>query len=187
MIRKDAIKLAATTIGAQPIISANGFISRDLFESCDRKSNFYMIGSMGLSSSIGLGLALKNPKKKFFVFDGDGNLLMNLGTLVTIGSLGPKNLIHLVFDNGIHESTGGQPTNSGTIPIEKLAKVAKYTVFKTSSIRGLRKILKKIEKIPGPILILVKVEKNGYNSKRVFWSPHKIRDRFREFLFNNSK
>ena len=187
MIRKDAIKLAATMIGNQPIISANGFVSRDLFEFCDRRSNFYMIGSMGLSSSIGLGLALKNPKKRIFVFDGDGNLLMNLGTLVTIGSLSPKNLIHLVFDNGIHESTGGQPTSSGIIHIEKIAKSARYTVFKTNSKVELKRILKKIEKISGPIMILVKVEKNGYKSKRVSWSPPKIRDRFRDFLFNNSK
>ena len=86
MIRKEAISITAKKIGKQHIISANGFISRDLFVDCDRNSNFYMIGSMGLSSSIGLGLALKNPKKRFFVFDGDGNILMNLGSLVTIGA-----------------------------------------------------------------------------------------------------
>ena len=56
-----------------------------------------MIGSMGLSSSIGLGVALKNPKKKIYVFDGDGNILMNLGSLTTIGTLKPKNLIHVIF------------------------------------------------------------------------------------------
>jgi len=99
LIRKEAINIAVKKIGNHPIISANGFISRDLFEVCDRNSNFYMIGSMGLSSSIGLGLALKNPKKRFFIFDGDGNILMNLGSLVTIGALKPKNLIHVVFDN----------------------------------------------------------------------------------------
>ena len=58
-----------------------------------------MIGSMGLASSIALGVALKKPRKKIFVFDGDGNILMNLGSLVTIGSISPKNLVHLVFDN----------------------------------------------------------------------------------------
>ena len=78
-----------------------------------------MIGSMGLASSIGFGLAIKNPKKKIFVFDGDGNILMNLGSLVTIGAKIPKNLIHIVFDNNSHESTGGQPTNSTLVKIEK--------------------------------------------------------------------
>ena len=97
MIRKEAISIIVKQIGNQPIISANGFISRDLFEICDKNSNFYMIGSMGLSSSIGLGLALKNSKKRFFVFDGDGNILMNLGSLTTIGTLKPKNFVHVIL------------------------------------------------------------------------------------------
>ena len=101
------------------IISANGFISRDLFTTIDKASNFYMIGSMGLASSIGLGVALKNPKKKIFVFDGDGNILINLGSLTTIGSLKPKNLVHVIFDNSVHESTGSQPTNTNFVSIEK--------------------------------------------------------------------
>ena len=96
MIRKEAMEIAVKEIGECPIISANGYISRDLFNVLDKKSNFYMIGSMGLASSIGLGVALKNPGKRIFVFDGDGNILMNLGSLVTIGSMKPKNLIHII-------------------------------------------------------------------------------------------
>ena len=65
MIRKEAVGIVVKKIGNQHIISANGFISRDLFEVCDKNSNFYMIGSMGLASSIGLGLALQNPKKQY--------------------------------------------------------------------------------------------------------------------------
>ncbi len=72
MIRKDAIKITSKLVGDAPIISANGFISRDLFEVNDKNSNFYMIGSMGLASSIGLGIALKKTKKKLYIFDGDG-------------------------------------------------------------------------------------------------------------------
>ena len=67
MIRKEAMKIVIDEIGQNPIISANGFISRDLFNVCDKKNNFYMIGSMGLASSIGLGVAIKNPKKQIFV------------------------------------------------------------------------------------------------------------------------
>ncbi len=119
MIRKMAIAVAISQIEYDDqIISANGFISRDLFTTIDKASNFYMIGSMGLASSIGLGVALKNPKKKIFVFDGDGNILINLGSLTTIGSLKPKNLVHVIFDNSVHESTGSQPTNSNFINIE---------------------------------------------------------------------
>ena len=93
MIRKEAVKIASEAIVNCPIISANGYISRDLFEIADRETNFYMIGSMGLSSSIALGVALKNPRKRVYVFDGDGNILMNLGSLTTIGKLKQKNLI----------------------------------------------------------------------------------------------
>ena len=99
MNRKEAIQAIVKEIGTSPIVSANGYISRDLYETHDRKENFYMIGSMGLASSIALGVAIKNPKIKVYVFDGDGNILMNLGSLATIGNLKPKNLIHVVFDN----------------------------------------------------------------------------------------
>jgi len=130
MNRRKAIKIISQQIGDEIIISANGFLSRDLFDIFEKPSNFYMLGSMGLASSIGLGLAIKNPKKRVFVFDGDGNILMNLGSLTTIGSLKPKNLIHVVFDNNSHESTGGQPTNSNKIQIEKIAKVVNYRVLR---------------------------------------------------------
>lgn len=182
MIRKQAIEIAETVIGDQPIIAANGFISRDLFESNDKISNFYMIGSMGLASSIGLGLAMKNPKKRIFVFDGDGNLLMNLGTLVTIGSVKPKNFVHLVFDNSTHESTGGQPTNSNHISLSNIAKASNYRIFQVNSANGLRRILNKIKKINGPIMILIKIEKSGYKSKRVSWSPNQIAKRFSDHI-----
>lgn len=178
MIRFDAIKLITDVIDDQPIISANGFISRDLFESNDKESNFYMIGSMGLSSSLGLGIALTNPKKRIFVFDGDGNILMNLGSFITIGSIQPKNFVHVIFDNEVHESTGGQPTNSSKIKLEKIAKTANYTIFKTNSKYGLQNILKKIKSVSGPILILVKIEQSNYKSQRVTWKPTEIRKRF---------
>ena len=93
MNRKEAMKLICQHLEDDIIISANGFISRDLFSSLEKASNFYMIGSMGLASSIGLGIALKKPEKRVFIFDGDGNILMNLGSLVTIGSLKPKNFV----------------------------------------------------------------------------------------------
>ena len=81
MIRKEAIEIVSKYAKNNPIVSANGFISRDLFEIKDKESNFYMIGSMGLASSIGLGIALKNPKKTIFVFDGDGNIFDESGII----------------------------------------------------------------------------------------------------------
>ena len=184
MIRKEAISIIAKQINNQPIISANGFISRDLFEVYDKNSNFYMIGSMGLSSSIGLGLALKNPKKKFFIFDGDGNILMNLGSLTTIGTLKPKNLIHVIFDNSVHESTGSQPTNSNFVHIEKIAKACNYRhTYRVNNKNNFLKIIHKIKKLKGPIMILVKIQQNKeVKSERIKISPIKIKERFMQTI-----
>jgi len=183
MIRKDAISLIVDSIPKHsPIISANGFISRDLFEVCDRERNFYMIGSMGLASSIGLGVAVKNPQVQVFVFDGDGNILMNLGSMVTIGSLKPKNLVHVIFDNHIHESTGGQPTNFKKINFTELGRSTNYTVLNASSKKQLILILKKITRIKGPLLLIVKVEKSKSISKRVKYDPPLIHTRFMNSL-----
>ena len=182
MIRKEAVQIIAKNADKNIIVSANGFMSRDLFEINDKKSNFYMIGSMGLASSIGLGIAIKNPKKRIFVFDGDGNILMNLGSLVTIGSLKPKNLVHVVFDNNSHESTGGQPTNSIKVNLEELAKKTGYKIFKIKSKNRLISILQEIEKYSGPIFLLVKVSTSKERSKRVSWDPKTIRDRVMKSL-----
>ena len=182
MIRKDAIKIASDLIYNSQIISANGYISRDLFEADDRYTNFYMIGSMGLSSSIALGVALKNPRKRVYVFDGDGNILMNLGSLTTIGKLKPKNLIHLVFDNQSHDSTGGQPSNTKNIDLYKIAKSSNYTAFKTNSKTGLEKIFRKIKNMNGPIMILIKITKGGKPGKRITHTPVTIKKRFSQNL-----
>ena len=182
MIRKEAVKIIANYVKQSPIVSANGFMSRDLFETNDKESNFYMIGSMGLASSIGLGIALKNPKKQVFVFDGDGNILMNLGSLVTIGSLKPKNLVHIVFDNNSHESTGGQPTNSSQINLAKIAKTANYKIFVIQTKTKLISILKDIKKSQGPIFLLIKISTSKERSKRVSWNPKTIRDRVMKSL-----
>ena len=181
MIRKAAMVIALEHIEFDDrIIAANGFISRDLFTVNDTKPIFYMIGSMGLASSIGLGIGLKDPGRKVFVFDGDGNILMNLGSLTTIGSLKPKNLIHVIFDNSVHESTGSQPTNTNFVSIEKIAKTCNYNhTFTTKTKNDFEKILRKIKKLNGPIMIVVKIQKsNNKKSPRINYEPLEIKDRF---------
>ena len=166
-------------ISTEPIVSANGFISRDLFNVHDKKTNFYMIGSMGLASSIGLGIALKKPKKKIYVFDGDGNILMNLGSLTTIGKLQPKNFVHIILDNSIHESTGGQPTASDTIKIEKIAKSCNYKqVIKVNSKNEILKKLMNIKHSDGPIMIIIKIKKGKSAGNRISTLPNKIKEQF---------
>ena len=181
MIRKTAIAIALEHIEFDDrIISANGFISRDLFSISDTRPAFYMIGSMGLASSIGLGIALKDPGRKVFVFDGDGNILMNLGSLTTVGSLKPKNLIHVVFDNSVHESTGSQPTNTNFVSIEKIAKACNYNhTFTARTENNFEKILRKIKKLKGPIIIVVKIQQtNDKKSARVNYEPVEMKERF---------
>ena len=181
MIRKTAITIALEHIEFDArIVSANGFISRDLFSISDTRPTFYMIGSMGLASSIGLGIALKDPGKKVFVFDGDGNILMNLGSLTTIGSLKPKNLVHVVFDNSVHESTGSQPTNTNFVSIEKIAKASNYIhTFTVRTADNFEKILRKIKKLKGPIMIVVKIQKSDTErSERISISPVEIKEHF---------
>jgi len=178
LIRKDAVETVCNYVKDDVIVSANGFISRDVYSILEKNTNFYMIGSMGLASSIGLGIALKKPKKRIFVFDGDGNILMNLGSLVTIGSLQPKNLVHIVFDNKIHESTGGQPTQSNKINISKIAKITNYTIFSVKTKKSLESVLKKIQKSKGPILIHALITKSKERSSRIDITPEKIKIRF---------
>ena len=186
MIRKQSMKIVLEQIDSSPIISANGFMSRDLFELKEKNSNFYMIGSMGLASSIGLGVALKNPKKRIFVFDGDGNILMNLGSLVTIGYLQPKNLVHIIFDNNSHESTGGQPTSASKIDISKFGNICNYKIFVIKDKNSLKNCLKKIKKIDQSIMIVIKISTSKERSTRVSIEPGIIKKRFMESM-NRSK
>lgn len=108
------------------VVCCNGMIGRELFTAKNRPSNFYMIGSMGLGLSIGLGLALAQPSKKVVVLDGDGNVLMGMNALASVGSERPANLWHVVLDNQTHASTGGQRTISGQVKLEDVARSVGY-------------------------------------------------------------
>lgn len=110
MTRADATRVIVELAGDGPIVASLGHPAYDLYAAGDRPQNFYTWGSMGLASSIGLGLALARPDVRVFVLDGDGSLLMNLGSLATIGLLRPANLVLVVMDNEEYATTGGQPT-----------------------------------------------------------------------------
>jgi len=110
MTRLEATRVIVGLAGDAPIVASLGHPAYDLFAAGDRPRNFYTWGSMGLASSIGLGLALARPDIRVFVLDGDGSLLMNLGSLATIGLLRPANLVLVVMDNEEYATTGGQKT-----------------------------------------------------------------------------
>jgi thiamine pyrophosphate-dependent acetolactate synthase large subunit-like protein len=108
--RLEATRVIVALAGDAPIVASLGHPAYDLFAAGDRPRNFYTWGSMGLASSVGLGLALARPDVRVFVLDGDGSLLMNLGSLATIGLLRPANLVLVVMDNEEYATTGGQKT-----------------------------------------------------------------------------
>ena len=110
MTSLEAIGHVVRAAGDAPIVASLGYPAYDLFAAGDRPANFYTWGSMGLASSIGLGLALAQPGLRVHVLDGDGSLLMNLGSLATIGWKRPANFVLIVLDNERYATTGGQDT-----------------------------------------------------------------------------
>jgi len=178
---EEAICALAPFVGDALIVHANGHISRRSFTVEDRPENFYMIGSMGLASSIGLGVALARPDRRVVIYDGDGNLLMNLGSAAMIAHEAPANLIHVVFDNGAYASTGNQRTISRSVPLEAIAAAAGYA----SSVRArdpeaLAAAFRAALSGGGPAFILAEIqqEHGPFKAGRVTHTPEALRDRF---------
>lgn len=178
--RFAALGAALEPLGAEPVIHANGYICRESFAHGDRPQNFYMIGSMGLASAIALGVALAEPSRRVVVFDGDGNLLMNLGTLALIAALGPPNLVHCVFDNEAYGSTGNQTTIARRVRLDTLASAAGYrTVTATVDAGEIEAAMRRALREDGPHFILAKVTREEADVPRIPYAPAAIRDRFR--------
>ena len=130
--REEAIKIVVDKLHEDDVVvSTTGMISRELFEYREAKhqghgADFLTVGSMGHAGQIALGIALQKPDRRVFVFDGDGALLMHMGGMAIIGDYCPKNLVHIIFNNGAHDSVGGQPTVGQKIDIEAIAKAVGY-------------------------------------------------------------
>lgn len=181
MTLAEALALIIPLLRDELVVHANGFISRESFNINDRLGNFYMIGSMGLASSIALGVALNKPERRVVVFDGDGNILMNLGSLAMIGALQPRNLMHIVFDNEAYGSTGNQRTISGQVALEELACSAGYQhVQKIDTEVALRATMSGFLKHTGPSFLLIKIEPDKEERKigRITHEPPQIAERF---------
>ncbi len=112
--------------GDDVVIATTGYTGRELYALGDRPCQLYMVGSMGCAMSLGLGLAIARPDRRIVVVDGDGAALMRLGALTTLGTERPPNLLHIVLDNGMHESTGGQATVSANVDFCALALACGY-------------------------------------------------------------
>jgi phosphonopyruvate decarboxylase len=180
MSRLAALGIALKAISDEPVVHANGYICRESFSVADRPQSFYMIGSMGLAPAIALGLALARPDRRPVVFDGDGNLLMNLGILAMIGGGRTRNLLHLVFDNEVYGSTGNQASPSREVRLDRLAAGAGYrTAVAVAEPGALEAALRSVRGADGPHFVLIKVTREEAEAPRIPYSPTALRDRFR--------
>lgn len=183
--REEAIRTIIDNLtGQEIIISTTGKTSRELNELKTANPKLYILGSMGCCSGVGLGIALQKPEKKVFVFDGDGSVLMKMGTLATIGHCGPKNFYHIVFDNNAHDSTGGQKTSSDTVDFAKIALSCGYKFGKTVSTKeDLIKSLENLKSSQGPAMLVVKVKKGARKDlSRPDKTPIEYKNEFTEFI-----
>lgn len=175
MSREDALKTVIDSLNATDIvISTTGKLSRELFEYRDAKNqghekDFLTVGSMGHSSAIALGIALQKKERRVFCLDGDGSILMHTGTLATIGTLAPNNFFHILFNNGAHESVGGQPTAGFEVDFTELASAYEYkSVISVETKKDLSEVLINLKDLTGPLLLEIKV---GINSREDLGRP----------------
>ena len=131
MVREEIIQHIVKASGDDPIVSTTGKASRELFETRvangqSHKYDFLTVGSMGHSSSIALGVAINKPDRRIWCIDGDGAVLMHMGSMAVLGANKPKNLIHVVVNNGAHETVGGMPTVAADIDLVTIAKACGY-------------------------------------------------------------
>ncbi len=138
-----------------PTMNANNVTFGLPSVSTDEKLDFPLSGCMGKASSVGLGLALAHPERKVLILDGDGSLLMNLGTMVTLANKSPENLYHFLFDNGVYAVTGGQPVpGSGRADWEQMAKGAGYAaVFSFDNLEDLSTGIDRVLASKGPVFV----------------------------------
>ena len=183
MSRLAALGVALKQIGREPIVHANGYICRESFSISDRPESFYMIGSMGLAPAIALGVALARPETTTVVFDGDGNLLMNLGILAQVAAAQPRRFVHCVFDNEAYGSTGNQRSPSRDVRLDRVALAAGYrSSVAVTDPAGLEAALRDAFASEGPRFVLVKVTREEADVPRIPYTPNELRDRFRASL-----
>jgi phosphonopyruvate decarboxylase len=165
------------------VIATTGYTGRELYTLADRKQHLYQVGSMGCAAGMGLGVAV-NTARKVVVLDGDGAALMKLGSMGTIGHYQPGNLVHVVFDNGTYESTGGQPTVSTTVDFAGVAVACNYrAAWVCDSLDGFEEAARAALAGDGPQLIHMKVGRGtikGLGRPKI--TPAEVARRFRDFV-----
>lgn len=165
------------------LIATTGKTGRELFTLADRPQHFYLVGSMGCASAVGLGVALTDPRP-VVVLDGDGAALMKLGNLATIGAHRPSGLVHVLLDNQVHDSTGGQRTHAGTVDFPAVAAACGYRSAVTCrSPAEVDAAIAAALAAPGPHLVHIRIAAGSMpRLGRPTVAPHEVARRFRDHL-----
>ncbi len=190
MTRESAIQTVAAALGEKDaIVSTTGMISRELFEYRVGKGeahnrDFLTVGSMGHASQIALGIAMQKTDRTIWCFDGDGATIMHMGSMAIVASKEPKNFVHVVFNNGAHDSVGGQPTIGLKIDLSQVARGVGYKhTFSVSTMEELVQVLEDVNKVEGPTLLEVKVKKgNRKDLGRPTTTPIQNKEALMDFL-----
>jgi len=185
MTRFESIKIIRETFGIDDtIIATTGKIGRELFTLGDTKNQLYVVGSMGCAAGIGFGIQYVKPNQRVVVLDGDGAVLMKMGTLATIGSNEPAHFIHVILDNESYESTGGQRSVSPTVDFCYIAAACGYKkCYRADTKHDLTHAIYAIKGNPGPSLIHVKVSSSSDSGLgRPTLKPFQVKERFMRFL-----
>ena len=190
MSREEAIQTVATALGEKDcIVSTTGMISRELFEyraamNQGHERDFLTVGSMGHASQIALGIALAQPDRRIWCFDGDGAAIMHMGSMAIVANKAPNNYIHVVFNNGAHDSVGGQPTVGLKIDLPAVAKAVGYKAeYSVETKEYLTELLDKVKIQEGPVLLEVKVKKgNRKDLGRPTTTPIQNKEALMQFL-----
>ena len=166
MSREDAIRAVADALDEKDcIVSTTGMISRELFEyraalGQGHERDFLTVGSMGHASQIALGIALAQPGRRVWCFDGDGATIMHMGSMAIVADKAPRNYVHVVFNNGAHDSVGGQPTVGLKMDLPAVARAVGYKAeYSVEDREDLEVILSDMKRMEGPILIEIKVKR----------------------------
>ena len=177
--RLQATRYVVQQVTDEPIIASLGNPKFDLFTAQDRPQNFYMWNSMGLASSMGLGLAMARPEQKVIILDGDGAILMNLNSLPTAAARSPQNLIHVIWDNRQFELTGGQPTHTAfRTDLARLAQGAGFDQVETVETQeAFERTFSRALREPGPWIIVAIIDAERATG-RPPKSPTYIKHRF---------
>ena len=190
MSREEAIQTVAATLGEKDcIVSTTGMISRELFEyraamNQGHERDFLTVGSMGHASQIALGIAMAKQDRKVWCFDGDGASIMHMGSMAIVGQKSPKNYIHVVFNNGAHDSVGGQPTVGLNIDFPAIARAVGYQhVYSVETKDYLQELLAKTKTQEGTVFLEVKVKKgNRKDLGRPTTTPIQNKEALMQFL-----